>query len=338
MRTAVLVLDDAGLSLLWPDGDTLTGVRDEPGCALWTGDDVVVGSEADRRSRELPRNVHDRYWSELDDGALPPPFPEGWRSLELAGRQLETLARSLPAGTTSLLVAVPGSFSGEALGRVAGLVRATGLPLSGFVDAAVAATACTSPLQGRVLHVALGRHETVLTEMEGDEDGLGRRRVEALPELGTSTIQRRLVTTLSSEFVQHARFDPLRSAMTEQRLHDLVPRLLGPASERPAELRLDTADGPRVLEVDEALIARALSPLTSRLSAALRRRLDEGSATRVLLSSRVGWMAELTGLPGDVETTVLPDDAVATGALAASDQLTAGELARRLRWSVEPVA
>ena len=157
MTTVAIELNDAGI--LAADAERVL-VEPSPGFALLEGKQLRVGAEALERSRLKPRWVHNRYWDQLDSSPMPKPFPRDLSLADVAHTHLtnlwDRLLQELGSGASpSVLLAVPGSFSVSQLGLILGIARACEIPVTGMVDAAVAAAATHGepPFEGGELHL-----------------------------------------------------------------------------------------------------------------------------------------------------------------------------------------
>ena len=319
-RALSLDVSDGGLLGLAEDGAVL---GPSPGCALVEADEPVFGEAALRRSRLAPRLVASDFWSRLDAAPLGPPFPEGLSSADLVHGHLETLWRTGRAGTGEVVLAVPGVYDERQLGLLLGIAQALAMPVTGLVDAAVAAASAGFP-GARLLHVDVGLRRAVVTEIRQGAS-LVRERVVRLDRWGLDEVHDAEMRGAAAAFVQQARFDPLHDAATEQALFDRLPAWLAALErEERATWRLPFAAGEATIEVTrseaEAWTARFAEELSQQVSVFKR----AGEPTTVLLSAHA---ARLPGLAGrlavvrGVEVVLLPVQAAAAGALRERDAI-----------------
>ena len=237
-RALSLDVSDGGLLGLAEDGAVL---GPSPGCALVDGDEPIFGEEALRRSRLFPRLVASDFWSRLDAAPLGPPFPDGLSSADLVHGHLGGLWDRAKKGTGEVVLAVPGVYDERQLGLLLGIAQALEMPVTGLVDAAVAAASAGFPGE-RLLHVDLGLRRAVVTEIR-QGTSLVRERVARLDRWGQDEVLDAELRAAAAAFVRQSRFDPLHDAATEQALFDRLPSWLA-ALER-AELRDAGACRPR---------------------------------------------------------------------------------------------
>ena len=220
-RALALDVTDAGVLGL-AEGGALVGPS--PGYALVEPDGILVGEAAHRRARLRPRFVMSRFWERLDAEPLGRPFPGGLTSADLVHAHLRDLWSRLGGGVGEVILAAPGVYGSEALGRLLGIVQALDMPVVGLVDTAVAAAAAGYPME-RLLLVDAHLHRATVTEMRQAREVI-RERVSTIDGWGLDEVHEALARRIAERFVQETRFDPLHSAETEQALHDRLPAWL----------------------------------------------------------------------------------------------------------------
>ena len=317
-RALSLDVSDGGLLGVAEDGAVL---GPSPGCALVETDEPLFGEEALRRSRLSPRLVASDFWSRLDAAPLGPPFPDGLSSADLVHGHLESLWRTGRAGTGEVVLAAPGVYDEKQLGLLLGIAQALAMPVTGLVDAAVAAASAGFPGE-RLLHVDVGLRRAVVTEIRQGAS-LVRERVAQLGRWGLDEVHDAEMRSAAAAFVRQARFDPLHDAPSEQALFDRLPDWLRSLErEERATWRLPFAAGEATIEVTrseaEAWTARFAEELSQQVSVFKR----AGEPLTVLVSAHA---ARLPGLAGrlaavrGVEVVLLPVQAAAAGALRERD-------------------
>ena len=226
MASIAFGLNDTGIVAA---GAGLERWERSPGYALLDGDRIRVGRDAVSRARLKPRWVENRFWDRLDIEPLGRPFPRQLRNADLVHAHLGEIWQSAQGDRESrsgsklegVVLAVPGSYSNHQLGLLLGIGRACGMPIAGFVDAAVA-SCVTSAEAERALHVDVLLQRFVVTELERTT-ALARRRVESDRSSGLSGLMDRWAKLIASRFVQKTRFDPFHHGETEQSLYDKLP-------------------------------------------------------------------------------------------------------------------
>jgi hypothetical protein len=317
-RALSLDVGDGGLLGVAEDG---TVVGPSPGCALVEDDEPVFGEAALRRSRLSPRLVASDFWSRLDTEPLGPPFPESLSSADLVHGHLESLWGKAKGGTGEVVLAVPGVYQDRQLGLLLGIAQALAMPVTGLVDAGVAAASAGFAGE-RLLHVDLGLRRAVVTEIRQGASLL-RDRVARLDRWGQDEVLDAEMRGAAAAFVRQARFDPLHDAASEQALFDRLPAWLA-ALERDgrATWRLPFAAGEAAIEVTlseaEAWTTRFAEELSQQVSVFKR----AGEPLTVLVSAHAARLPGLAGRLGavrGVEVVLLPVQAAAAGALRVRD-------------------
>lgn len=317
MPVLVLELNDAGIQA---GGEPGTGAGAPPpsrGVALIDGHSVLTGSEAADRSRLLPRRVNHRFWSELDTRPLAKPFPADLTNADLAHAHLAGIWEAAGTGATSVILAVPGTFTAEQLGLILGIARACGIPVNGLVDAAVAA-AVESPAEGHLLHLDLQLHRVVFTELDRAAEVV-RGAVRVSDHTGWLALEAAWAKRIADVFVRRTRFDPLHVAATEQELFRKLPVFLDEVrTGGRALLELGGGGKGHRVEIDRGEIESAVAADLEGIVHLARSQAGPGGPAAILLSHRI---AALPGLDerlaeiGGAERIELPADAAVAGAL-----------------------
>jgi hypothetical protein len=313
-RTLSLDLGDGGLLGL-AEGGLVLGPS--PGCALVEGERPLFGEEARRRCRLSPRLVASDFWARLDTAPLGPPFPEGLSAADLVHAHLESLWKTAKGGTAEVVLALPGVYDERQLGLLLGIAQSLAMPVSGLVDAALAAASAGFPGE-RLIHVDLGLRRAVVTEIRQGAS-LVRERVARLDRWGLDEVHDAEMRGAAEAFVRRERFDPLHDAATEQQLFDRLPAWLA-ALERDGRTALSLSAAGREVAVEltraeaEEWTAGFATELSQQVSLVKR----PGEPTSVLVSAHAarlpGLTARLAAIRG-VEVVVLPAQAAAAGAL-----------------------
>jgi len=300
--TLAIEIHDAGLVAV------PSGVEPEPGYALVDGKDLAVGRAAADRARLRPRQVHHRFWHDLDDCPLARPFPHSLSAADLAHAHLDAFWERVGGGVGSVVLALSGAFSERQLALTLGIARACGIPVEGLVDAALAAASGVAAAQ--TIHLDVHLHRLVATEVRRGPDGLERGRVRVDDGIGLVAVRDALARRFAELFVRATRFDPLHSAASEQELYRRLDEWLAILGAESAEVVFaERAIGTTLGELETA--SAALRERTDELVRAARR---GGERPALLVTPR------LAALPGVLralgEATVLPAGAAAAGALA----------------------
>jgi hypothetical protein len=319
MAVVAIELVDAGLLAL--RGEALSAPS--PGVALLDPAGVTVGREAAAALRLKPVLAADRFWSALSLEPLPRGAPGVRCTADLAFLHLSRLWAAESAPGDEAVVAVPGSIRGEALGLAAGIARAAGVPVAGWVDAAVAASAAL-PAQPVVLHLDVELHQSVLTVLEG-ADSLQRRRVDVAPRVGLKTLYAAFGQLIAETMVRRTRFDPLHHAAAEQQLFDRLPGWLAAAAAGGAvDVQVDSGAGAFGVSLPAEQFAFVAEAWYSQLVDLVHSVREAGEPATLALSARAarlpGLAARCAEIAG-VDPVELGDGAAARGALAHAARL-----------------
>jgi len=336
---AALHINDAGIVLLNDSGILYR----QPGVALLEGDGLVTGNAAFAAARMNPRRIQHRYWSELSVEPMAERLFSRLSAADLVSHQLEQAWRCAPADTDELIVAAPSSIPAEALGLLLGIARELALPVTGLVDAAVAATR-REYRDAAPVHIDISLHHTTLTRItQAGQAGIDKSAV--LEECGVFEMFDAWLTAIAEAFVRQSRFDPLHTAETEQLLLDRLTGWLAEAArgDRVA-LEVSSAGITHSAEIESLSLIGAVAPWYQQIANKLRTlcRADEIAALQV--SDRVARLPGLTDmLKARVggEVYVLEAGATARGALARCRGQSASaagvSLLRQLPWDQSAV-
>lgn len=321
MALVAIEIVDAGLAaaregVLYPPS---------PGLALLDPAGLVTGSEAAAQERLKPVFAFDRFWTDLSTEALPRPLPQARSRADLAYAQLVQVWAGTAQPGDEALFAVPGSMRPRELGLLAGIAAAAGIPVAGFVDAAIAACA---PLEAgeTVLCLDLQLHQSVLTEMHGVE-ALVRRRVEIAPRVGLKALRAAWAQLVSEAMVRRTRFDPQHHAASEQQLYDRLPEWLAALSGSDvADVELEASSGRFAVSLRREQFVLAAEAYYTQLADLVHAARRAGEPVTLALSARAAalpGLAERCASLGDVAVMALTDGAASLGTLSAADEITA---------------
>lgn len=320
MAAIAIELNDAGIVVAGEEG-FLTAPS--PGFALLEGSDLLVGDAARLSARLKPRRVNHRFWDQLTVDALPRPFPRSLGHADLVHAHLSAIWNALERQSAdggkaaSVLLAVPGGYSSRQLGLLLGIARACEIPVTGMVDAAVAAVSLGARGK-RVLHLDVTLHRVVWTEVESEGE-LIRGRVEVVDTVGLISLWDSWMRRIADLFVRETRFDPFHQGTSEQLLYDRLPQWLAEIGRRGRTIATLTSGG------SERSVELGLENLNSASQAQLEPAIElgrslagSGEATSILVTDRVAGIPGLTSKLSSIAEDgleVLSEGAAARGAL-----------------------
>lgn len=332
MTRLSLHLNDAGITLL--DGDQIA--YREPGFAMLGNASVRTGNEAFGQSKINPREIHHRYWGELDTTPLADKRFKHLSTADLASQQLEEIWQFARHDTRELVVAIPSCLPAPKLGLLLGIASELKIPIVGMVDAAVAAT--RREYKNAVpVHVDVSLHTAMLTRLA--QPGMVQTdRAEILEDCGVMSLYDAWLNTVANAFVQQSRFDPLHTAETEQALLTRLAGWLAQAS-RQEQVDLELAFGGTSYQasIESLTLIGAAAPVYEQIASRLRALYRAEDIPAIQVSDRV---ARLPGLADMLKARVggevflLEPGATARGALARCRGSESGgvSLLRQLPW------
>lgn len=334
MSALALDLNDACISVLGEDGFLYR----EPGYALLDHDRLTAGDAAYRQARVQPRDIHDRFWSELSVDELPDQRFRHLSAADLASRQLEQLWDTVKRHGDRVVVAVPAYMAPSRLGLFLGICKELGIPVAGLVDAAVASTR-REYVNAIPVHVDVSLHCTMLTRLGQS----GRTQVEksALVESsGLVSLYEAWMRSIAGSFVRQSRFDPLHTAETEQLLFDRLPEWLAEASAGGrVELQIEHRGLTHSAEVDVLGLVAAAAPVYQRIVGQLRALIRAEDIPALQLTDRAARLpgfADMLKARVGGEVFLLEPGATARGLLARCRKAEPGgeqiNLVRTLPW------
>lgn len=242
------------------------------------------------QERVAPTEVSSDHWSHLGEGAI-----AGGLALQSARAELSArLDRaSIPAGT-AIEVATPGLYDASALGPMLALLRALGLGVAAFRDAAVI-TAAALDLPGDALVLELGLHHVSVTRVGRSGQSFQRNGQRVSSEHGgLMELHQHWLALAAEAMVLRTRFDPLHDAAIEQQLYDELPAALAMAATQGRALLAVRGPGGDRLEVELTgdQLALPAQPFMRGTGALLHSLRPAGTSLALVLP------ALLTNLPG----------------------------------------
>ncbi|MEM9397572.1 MAG: hypothetical protein AAF991_08820 [Pseudomonadota bacterium] len=220
---------DTSISL-WHDG----AVARSPGFVLLDGKEYRFGDEARAQARLRPRDSSSRYWWQLSTQPLKPALGSARHTADLVHAHLQALHKEA-AGPEALVLVVPESMPREQLSLLLGVAQACDFDIQGLVSRStlLASQRPGQELNDRVLvHVEAQLNQAVVNQVRVADGAVFVEKSTPLPSCGLLSIYERCLSAISSAFVQQTRFDPRRSAESEQTLFNQLPDLLSQLDQR----------------------------------------------------------------------------------------------------------
>ena len=224
MNRAFLDLTDASLTLI--AGQQI--VR-SPGIVLSQADDFVFGDAAFAQLKRRPLDVRTDMFSQLATTALGNTFGNARHTADLVYEHLKGLFTTTDSVNDLCLIA-PGNLEQAQLELLLGILGSLGVNPSAVVDRALLA----HPAElGSGLNVNLQWRQLVVSEITVDANLCRVEKITAVPGLGYIDLLELCLEECADACVDQTRFDPRRSAESEQTLLDALPGVLAALKDRP---------------------------------------------------------------------------------------------------------
>ena len=224
MNRAFLDLTDASLTL--SAGQQI--VR-SPGIVLSQADDFVFGDAAFAQLKRRPLDVRTDMFSQLATTALGNTFGNARHTADLVYEHLKRLFTATD-NVNNLCLIAPGNLEQAQLELLLGILGSLGVNPSSVVDRALLA----HPAElGSGLNVSLQWRQLVVSEITVDANLCRVEKITAVPGLGYIDLLELCLEECADACVDQTRFDPRRSAESEQTLLDALPGVLAALKDRP---------------------------------------------------------------------------------------------------------
>ncbi len=257
----IIEFNDAGLRCFIPGREAV----ETPGVAF-LGDQLLFGQAALQQSRLYPTYANNQFWQRLSVEPLPAHHPLCRHHADLAYNHLINLYPK--DGPQEVVFALPASFTRDQMSLLLGIAQQCPFQVVGLVDTAVAACASHSALTSKVVFVELQLHQTLLTELQRDNDQLIRHNVEPLANCGFVKIQDTWAQTIADQFVSQTRFDPLHSATSEQSLYNQLAAWVSQL-EKESELMVEVEG--KTAKITRDQLTQSTKPLFSNITQAAQK-------------------------------------------------------------------
>ncbi|WP_439107353.1 hypothetical protein [Congregibacter sp.] len=240
---------------LWQEGSALHS----PGFVTLEGSEYHFGQVALEQARLRPRDSNSHFWWQLSTQPLKPALGAARHTADLVHSHLRHIHATAGA-PASLVLAVPESMPQEQLSLLLGVAQASDFAVTGLVSRSVLIGSNSPALEqtGRAIHLEAQLNQTIVNELLLEDGVLRVVRSTPLPAAGLKTLQERCVSAIATAFIQQTRFDPRRSASSEQNLYNKLSSILATLRER-GEASVDI-DGHR-----SRITASALASASERL-------------------------------------------------------------------------
>jgi hypothetical protein len=284
VSTVFLDLSDASLSLI-----AESEIIHSPGAALLTSTGLNFGEPAFAQLKRKPLHVRTDFWNQLSTTPINGSFGAARHSADLVYGHLKSLVSSIENNSKLVLLA-PGNIQQSQLELLLGILDSLGITTAAVFDRAIIAH---SKALGPGLNVNLQWRQLVLSELQINRGELTAQAVTALPGLGYLDLLELCLEDCAELCIEQTRFDPRRSADSEQTLLDAIPGLLNTLSNTP-EASIDL--GSTNFKVPRS----RLEMVGQRVSAAIATALRDNDRNSVSIDAA---LAAFPGVPFDNITT-----------------------------------
>ena len=255
MSRAFLDLTDASLTL-----SNRQQVVRSPGIVLSQADDFVFGDAAFAQLKRRPLDVRADMLSQLATTPLGNTFGNARHTADLVYEHLKALFASID-GVNNLCLITPGNLEQAQLELLLGILGSLGVNSSAVVDRALLA----HPAElGSGLNLNLQSRQLVISEVTVDANLSRVEKTTAVPGLGYLDLLELCLEECADACVDQTRFDPRRSAESEQTLLDTLPGLLTSLKDRP-EVSVEL--GTTSFKVSRSRLEKAGQKIASAISA-----------------------------------------------------------------------
>ena len=282
---------------LWQGAETVGS----PGFVLFDGGEYHFGQTALEQSRLRPRDSNSRFWWQLSTRPLKPALGAARHTADLVHAHLRDVHQRAGA-PEALTLAVPDSMPREQLSLLLGVAQTCDFAVSGLVSRSVLLASAIDTPSGmdRVLHLEAQLNQTIINELQIADGVLSLVRTTPLPACGLLALLERCVSAIASAFIQQTRYDPRRSAASEQSLYNELPSILAALDAR-GEASVDI-EGHRC-----RITASSLDDASERLREGIAQTRD-GDAKALLIDPELATLPGMGALRDDAIT--LSDDAL----------------------------
>lgn len=213
---AILDMTEASVRLISEQEDVLC-----PAVALNAPHKLEFGDKAKRVSKLNPLTVRFDYWSRLSTLPFSTNFGECRHAADIVYEQLRVMSASLAKDTELHLIA-PANFSNEQLSLFMGISESLGFKVTKIIDRALAAAS----REGPITFVEFQWRQALVSTVGFDGEFLFVDQYYSIAGAGVLDIEESVMEVISKICVDQTRFDPRRSAESEQLLLLKIPSIL----------------------------------------------------------------------------------------------------------------
>ncbi len=220
----ILDINDAQLFMA-----TATELNRSYGVAFWDGRQYRFGHSAVSELRRKPLETKSDFWISLNTQPLSPPFGTARHSADLVYSHLKELLGASD-GLDDLVIVTPANVGDDQLSLLLGILQSLSINISAVIDRSLIATHSGD---GRSVHIETQWRQLLITEVIESNGDRSVTEVKPLPGLGLLDCYEQILERCADRCVDQTRFDPRRSADSEQELWNAVPDILAALQSSP---------------------------------------------------------------------------------------------------------
>lgn len=205
-----------------------------PGLAYLDAGGLVFGDAAFAQLKQSPLAVRSDFWSQLGTTPLNTGFGEARHTADLVYEHMKALLNNAPE-QRALCIIAPGNMQQSQIELLLGILGSLSIDVTAVIDRALLAHPAT---RGSGLNLSLQWRQLIVSEIKVDAAEMSVTKVTELSGLGYLDLLEMCLENCADLCVEQTRFDPRRSAASEQQLLSAIPSLLATLGDK-TEVPLD---------------------------------------------------------------------------------------------------
>ena len=205
-----------------------------PGLAYLDAGGLVFGDAAFAQLKQSPLAVRSDFWSQLGTTPLNTGFGEARHTADLVYEHMKALLNNAPE-QRALCIIAPGNMQQSQIELLLGILGSLSIDVTAVIDRALLAHPAT---RASGLNLSLQWRQLIVSEIKVDADEMSVTKVTELSGLGYLDLLEMCLENCADLCVEQTRFDPRRSAASEQQLLSAIPSLLATLGDK-TEVPLD---------------------------------------------------------------------------------------------------
>ena len=205
-----------------------------PGLAYLDAGGLVFGDAAFAQLKQSPLAVRSDFWSQLGTTPLNTGFGEARHTADLVYEHMKALLNNVPE-QRALCIIAPGNMQQSQIELLLGILGSLSIDVTAVIDRALLAHPAT---RGSGLNLSLQWRQLIVSEIKVDAAEMSVTKVTELSGLGYLDLLEMCLENCADLCVEQTRFDPRRSAASEQQLLSAIPSLLATLGDK-TEVPLD---------------------------------------------------------------------------------------------------